>query len=150
MISIVRRHSHSVGQSNPRNQNVYLADKFSSLAKVSIGGGCDVEGFVIQGKDLTLLAELFKDLELAVGTNSPKAPDYLVPSESSKGKACMLHNVSRSPWRDLRMASPQQREGVCVQKDRRGHETGSRLVKKRVVSRRAASTSAISSSERPA
>jgi hypothetical protein len=97
MIGVVSHHSHSVGQSNPRNQNVHLADQFSSLAEVSIDGGCDIERFIIQGKDLTLLAELFKDLELAVSTNSSKAPDYLVPSESSKGKASMLHDVSRSP-----------------------------------------------------
>src|SRR5262245_14703795 len=122
MISVVGHHSQPVGQSHPRNQNVHLADKFPSLAQVSIDGGCDIESFVSQGNDLTLLAEVFKDLELTVSTNSSQAPDYLVPTESSKGKASMLHNISCSPWRDLRMPSPQQRKSISVQQDQRGHE----------------------------
>jgi hypothetical protein len=97
MIDVVSRHSHLVGQSYPCNQNVHFTDEFSSLTEVSINGGCDIESFVIQGKDLTPLAELLKNLKLAVSPNSAKASDYLVPGESRESKTSMLHDTSRSP-----------------------------------------------------
>lgn len=149
MAGVVGDNAHPIGPRNPGNQEIHLSNQFAPLTELCIQRGCLIKGGVTQRKNVTVLAELLERLQLTVRADGPIASDHFIAGQRSESQTPVPDNIISSTLRDLGMASPEQGERIGIQKHERGHESGSRLAKKRVGSRRAASIAARSSSESP-